>query len=178
MRRLVFLTVATLCVGLSLGVCLAEEEEEAVYEARMERVVDQVVEIVMDRLSSRLEELEERSGPQQGFEKTVKLQFELTSGEGPGQALSILCAAREYHAMVEMQGQEQRVAFRVGGSMSPADEGGDVFLVYEVEAQFEGRDKGSGNLNAEGSCLLTLGEKTTLIEVEDKSLAVTASQAE
>jgi len=178
MKTLVFLTVGTLLLGLSPAVCLAEEEEEEIHEARMERMVDQVVEIVMDQLSARLQELGERSHPQQAFEETVKIQFELTSGDNAPQAVSILCAGREYRAMIVMEGEEQRLAFRVGGSLSPTDEGGDVFLVYEVEAEFEARDKGGGSLNAEGSCLLTMDKPATLIEVEDKRLVATASQAQ
>ena len=109
--------------------------------------------------------------------RTVKLEFTIIGEEEP--SFIVLCAANEYLISHDIAGPNHDHALQIIGQVHPTDDPDRIFLTFEAMANHaDHNDDFEATHRAKGSASLKIGKKTTLANLGNERLTVTATVEE
>ena len=110
------------------------------------------------------------------LETPVKLEF---SVEGEDLGFSVLCVSEDYRLSIDNSDPDGETHFEVGGTVYPYSDDGRVLLNFEAQIHHAALAEGEEfTFSAEGSTLLSPGEKKVLATSPGPGLTVTMQPVE
>jgi hypothetical protein len=107
------------------------------------------------------------------------LQLEFFVDEGDGVRFEVVCASEDYRVSVDMGNQDGETHVEIGGTIQPLDDEGRLFLAFDATIHHANLVEGDElTFSAEGSTIVTLGQRTKLATFPGPSLSVTVSPVE
>ncbi|MEQ8667773.1 MAG: SH3 domain-containing protein [Pirellulales bacterium] len=109
---------------------------------------------------------------------TLRLEFKLTPEEPEVRPLMVVCAGGDYEVGNAARGQDFEHALHISGELFDIDHENRFRLTFEaVSGDRERADSFEGRSNRRGSAILKLGNDTTLANIGEQTLVVTATLA-
>ena len=129
-----------------------------------------------DLYSAEAESGEETNSVPSFLASPVKLEF---SVEGEDLGFSVLCVSEDYQLSIDNSDPDGETHFEVAGTVYPAAEDGRVLLNFETQIHHAALAEGEEfTFSAEGSTILSPGEKKVLATSPGPGLTVTMSGLE
>ena len=109
------------------------------------------------------------------FDEPLKLEFFIDEGH----RFDVVCASEDYRISVDMGNQDEETHVEIKGTVQPVDDEGRMFLAFDATIDHANLVEGDElTFSAEGSTIVTLGQRTKLATFPGPSLSVTVSPVE
>lgn len=111
------------------------------------------------------------------LERPLRLEFEINQGET--HRFDVMCASEDYRISIDMGNQDGENQLQMSGSLRPLDDAEQVFLTFEVSIHHADLNEGGEvTFAAEGSTIVSLGERARLASFPGPVVSVTVSPVE